>query len=66
MKRLCVKLRARYGVEDALYLQLQRELESREASESNFDKWSFPYRRDTQATSSGSGSGHFEPHGLAS
>lgn len=64
MKRLCVKLRARYGGEDALYLQLQRELESREASESNFDNWSFPYCRDAQKEHGGSVKA--EPQGLAS
>jgi hypothetical protein len=44
LRRLFSKLQLRYGDDDALVLQLKRELEAREALEAGHQKWSVPYR----------------------
>lgn len=43
IKRLCTKLQVRYGENDALVVQLKRELDARESMELKHRKWSIPY-----------------------
>jgi len=49
LKRLCIKLQLRFGEDDALYLQVKHELESRESIESmkptTHQDWATPYRK---------------------
>lgn len=54
LKRLCIKLQLRFGEDDALYLQVKRELESRESIESIkpiHQDWSISYRKHIQSES---------------
>jgi hypothetical protein len=61
MKRLCAKLQARYGAEDELVLQVKRELELLAANETDYARWSTPYREFVKRgvnASAGPSSGH--------
>ncbi len=44
IRRLLSKLQLRYGADDALVLQLRKDLQAREALEAGHQKWSVPYR----------------------
>ena len=51
LKRLSVKLQLRFGDDDALLLQVRRELalhQTTEVSESLSQDWSIPYRQHIQ------------------
>ena len=44
IRRLLSKLQLRYGADDALVLQLKKDLQAREALEAGHQNWSVPYR----------------------
>jgi len=44
LERLCRKLRQRYGVDDALTLQVQHELDVQAVDENRNSKWLMSYR----------------------
>ncbi len=43
IQRLCTKLQVRYGEDDALILELKREINALEEIECSQGKWSVPY-----------------------
>ncbi len=44
MRRLFTKLQVRYGADDELVLQVKRELDLLESTETNHARWSTTYR----------------------
>ncbi len=61
LKRLCVKLQRHFGEDDAFFLQVKRELESREALEPTKPKYqdcSIPYSRFIQGERASAGCAH--------
>ena len=52
IRRLFAKLQLRYGDEDALVLQLKKELDAREALDQERKRWSIPYREFIKLVSS--------------